>query len=66
VINKFARTKVYIVMNVINGTPEQVVRIMYGKRSIKKIELLEGSPEVLISVEASGRLVLAEFVTIIL
>lgn len=54
-------TKVYVLLDVIEGKLEQVVQTLPGKPGVVEVDLLEGSPNVMVVVEAPERKKLAEW-----
>ena len=52
--------KVYILLDIIEGKLEHVVQTLRGKPGVVKVDLLEGSPNVIMVVEAPERKKLAE------
>lgn len=53
-------TKVYVLLDIIEGKLEQVVQTLRGKPGVVGVDLLEGSPNVIVVVEAPERKKLAE------
>ena len=53
-------TKVYVLLNVMDGKSEEVAQILRGKPGVVKVDQLEGTPEVITVVEAYDRQELAE------
>ena len=53
-------TKVYVLLDIIEGKLEQVVQTLRGKPGVVEVDLLEGSPNVIMVVEAPERKKLAE------
>jgi hypothetical protein len=54
------KDKTYILLDIIHGQPDQVAHILCGKIGVKTVEVLEGSPEILVALEARSRRRLAE------
>lgn len=52
--------RVYLLLNVVNGKSEEVVRNLSGKAGVVAADPLEGPPDVMMVVEASDRRKLAE------
>jgi hypothetical protein len=52
--------RVYLLLNVVNGKSEEVVRNLSGKAGVVVADALEGPPDVMMVVEASDRQKLAE------
>jgi DNA-binding Lrp family transcriptional regulator len=53
-------TKVYILLDITEGKLEQVVQTLRGKPGVVEVDLLEGSPNVIMVVEAPEQKKLAE------
>ena len=53
-------TKIYVLLDVIEGKLEQVVQTLSGKPGVVEVDLLEGSPNVIMVVEAPKQKKLAE------
>jgi len=53
-------TKVYILLDIIEGKLELVVQTLRGKPGVVEVDLLEGSPNVIMVVEAPEQKKLAE------
>lgn len=53
------KTKVYILINLRGGEPSEVARRLRGLMGVKSVEVLDGSPEIMMTVEARGRQKLA-------
>jgi DNA-binding Lrp family transcriptional regulator len=53
-------SKVYILLDVIEGRLEQVVQTLRGKPGVAEVDLLDGSPNIIMVVEAPKRKKLAE------
>jgi hypothetical protein len=58
--NAKVRSKVYILLDLVKGSPLQAAGILNGVTGVKNVEILEGSPELLILIEARHRKQLAE------
>ncbi len=52
--------RVYLLLNVVSGKSEEVVRNLSGKAGVVVADPLEGPPDVMMVVEASDRQKLAE------
>lgn len=52
--------KVYVLLDIIEGKLDQVVQTLQGKPGVMEVDLLEGSPNVVMVVEAPERKKLAE------
>ena len=52
-------TRVYILLNVKNGEVKRAVQALQEKDGVKKVEVLEGSPNILMMVQARNRMSLA-------
>jgi len=48
-------SKVYILLDVVDGKAEQVVQVLQEIPSVVMVEALEGSPDVVLVMEAAGR-----------
>jgi hypothetical protein len=53
------KSRAYILLNVINETPQQVANKLRGMVGVKEVEVLEGSPELMVIMEAKERKQLA-------
>ena len=53
-----ART--YILLDIVDGKSEEVAQSLWGRPSVVKVDLLEGSPDLLVICEAFSRQKLAE------
>ena len=53
------KTKVYILLNVRECKPSEIAHKLRCQIGVKNVEMLEGSPEIMFTVEANGRQKLA-------
>jgi ACT domain-containing protein len=52
--------RVYVLLDVMEDKPDQVVRVLQGKTGVKMVDVLEGSPNVIMLIQARDRQQLAE------
>jgi len=60
-ISKSMKTKVYILLSIREGKPAEIACKLKGQTGVKNVEALDGSPEIIITLEANGRQKLARF-----
>lgn len=53
--------RVYVLMDIAEGKSEEVAQSLAGRPGVVKVELLEGSPDLILICEAIDRQKLAEF-----
>ena len=58
-IKNCMKAKVYILLNVRERRPSEIANKLRGQIGVKSVEMLEGSPEIIFTVEANGRRKLA-------
>ena len=53
--------RVYILVNAVEGKASQVAQMLQGRTGVRTVDVLEGSPNVIIVLQARSRKQLAEF-----
>ena len=53
--------RVYILLNAVEGKASQVAQMLQGKAGVRMVDVLEGSPDIIMVLQARSRQRLAEF-----
>jgi len=53
--------RVYVLLDIVDGKSEEVAQSLSGRPGVVKVDLLEGSPDLILICEAIDRQKLAEF-----
>lgn len=53
------KTKVYILLSIRDEKSSEIARKLRGQMGVKTVEILDGSPEIMVTVETTGRQKLA-------
>ncbi|MFW6102533.1 MAG: hypothetical protein ACOC6O_02630, partial [Chloroflexota bacterium] len=58
--------RIYILFDLVHANSAQVARIFHGKPGLAEIDVLDGSPSIMMVIEASEKLKAAEYLVNIL
>ncbi len=60
IIGDTMKDRAYILLDILNGKAEQVAQSLKRNKGVVSVDVLEGPPDIIIILEASGRQKLAE------